>query len=76
MKEWISVEERLPPIDDSHLDYDSEVVVWSQTLGVVSGVEYHAARPAKERRFVRDGEAIPDVTHWMPLPNPPAQEPR
>ena len=61
---WISVEDRLPPIRESVLyllhDYDMDIGVYSRTKKewcVDSTDDYYWNKE--------------DVTHWMPLPEPP-----
>ena len=71
MGEWISVEDRLPPID-------TEVLVFSHgNISVCSLVQTD-----KEVRDVvwedvygywDDDEGVAAVTYWMPLPKPPKE---
>jgi len=71
MSEWISVEDRLPPID-------TEVLVFSHgNMNVCSLI-----RPDEEMADVvweddygywDDDEGVAAVTHWMPLPKPPKE---
>lgn len=62
VQEWISVKDRMP-------EEDNRVLVW---LGVKL---YDYTRIDTDRlhngRWIRWGK---DVTHWMPLPNPPKEE--
>lgn len=72
MSEWISVEDRLPEIGDSVLVFFlwnglgmtnvpcMESAVYQGTLGFVGGGLEH---------FIE--LSPPNVTHWMPLPEPP-----
>ena len=73
MSEWIKCSERLPePMQD--------VLVWSPAFGIAGG-EYDVAF---QSRFVDEwcGAHISshsewdfnEITHWMPLPAPPAEE--
>lgn len=71
MGEWISVEDRLPPID-------TEVLVLSHgNMSVCSLI-----RPDKETADVVwedaygywDDEGVASVTHWMLLPEPPKED--
>jgi len=62
--QWISVNDRLPPIRESVLyllhDYDMDIGVYSRTKKewrVDSTDDYYWNKE--------------DVTHWMPLPEPP-----
>ena len=59
---WISVEERLPEDECLALGWQNEMLI-----GLVyrSGAGYACES---------DGEYLMDVTHWMPLPEPPKEE--
>lgn len=75
---WISVEERLP-------DFDVDKVNWGANshavLVVAWGKVYQAdAHVYKDGKCVFtmshvSGEVSGDVTHWMPLPDPPVEYP-
>lgn len=62
MSEWISVEDRLP-------DQGQPVIYWFSLLGVFAG-KFERLNGTNlfsgERGFLGD-----EVTHWMPLPEPP-----
>jgi hypothetical protein len=69
---WISVKKRLPAADDSYAlvvdDYSDvrggqrhELAMWSTRV--------FSDAPAW---ITRGGDEVPRVTHWMPLPEPPA----
>ena len=64
MLEWISVDEKLPPMDTmvliSWFGEDVEPEKDYMTYDVDSGVEYWA-----------NFNEIDEPTHWMPLPEPP-----
>ena len=63
MNEWISVKERLPEVEADILAYIGEgsfVVCWMTHDG-------YWQCPA----YLMDKD---DVTHWMPLPEPPKEE--
>ena len=75
--EWVSVEERLPELPDASwcsrsvivCDNDSNVapLLWARAQVRGKTVErwrYHWGR-------IYDG---PEITHWMPLPEPPEKE--
>ena len=77
--EWISVEHELPPIDSElcYDGYEKSVEVLLFYIGSLSHVVtgfYHVWD--KENHWTisgRDGYSIEGkVTHWMPLPDPPA----
>jgi len=57
--EWISVSERLPKGDDV-------LVFTTDGIHVASRDEYGLWWPS-----AGDSYGFPDVTHWMPLPEPP-----
>ena len=78
MSEWISTEERLPEIDMEAAAHDRHVNVLAATkTGSVIFVQYISngyAKTAKGRepRFEWMGRICPfNLTHWMPLPEPP-----
>jgi hypothetical protein len=68
MSEWISVEVRLPELD-------VVVDVYSRQPQCKSGQRITGSwlEGSGEWSTIHDGffRSIPDVTHWMPLPNPP-----
>lgn len=68
MSEWVSIDERLPAID--------QYVLVARSRCVHVGV-YTSSYEGNPLHWETDGEgfAIVDVTHWMPLPAPPEQEP-
>jgi len=66
-KEWISVDEYLPLTENDEFEsyYDVEVIVYAG--GYVEFDLFTAGRSPKFwSKFDTD-----DVTHWMPLPEPP-----
>jgi hypothetical protein len=62
MSEWISVKERLPIVGQC-------VLICSEEGGVAEGV--YAVHPNEWIQFRWSTPKI-TVTHWMPLPEPPA----
>ncbi len=60
MGEWISVEERLPQLNQ-------RVLAWRGRGPIL--LTYDAF--AEEHHWWNDGR---QVTHWMPLPSPPSAE--
>jgi len=58
--EWISVKDRLPKDEVIAIGYQNETII-----GYVSGDD--------ENGFSceNDGCVLDNVTHWMPLPEPP-----
>lgn len=70
MSEWISVEDRLP-------EYDEEVLIFD---GRISAAIY-TPRDNECDGFMGEGldsygnaYFYDDVTHWMPLPEPPKED--
>lgn len=63
---WISVEDRWP---DTAGDY---IVYGRFTRDCPKGVDVGSFYK-KRRRFYNRGIITKDVTHWMPLPEPPNQ---
>lgn len=59
MDGWISVEERLPELHHR---------VWCITAG---NIQYAGWLNCANGMWFRDGPLEIDVTHWMPLPEPP-----
>lgn len=63
MSEWISVKVALPD------DPDKSVLCYAPSLGIRMGHRLGSMRP-----FIRPEGCIGydhEVTHWMPLPDPP-----
>lgn len=83
MSEWISVKERLPSEKSRCLVYIRAHNKWRGYMKTVwftpcyEGVEDHLQ--GKKMWYDYDSEygdyKIRDVTHWMPLPEPPKEEP-
>ena len=74
MTDWISVKERLP--DSSSL----WVLFYAKDSGMFGGVKYGWMRPDSYGvAFWHPPLGVPvyradQVTHWMPLPDPPKEE--
>ena len=71
--EWISVEDSLPEIKEHHVS--DTVLVWCANEGFMSFTEleensFGGLIFGIERPRPYDDER-PEVTHWMPLPEPP-----
>jgi hypothetical protein len=62
--EWISCKERLPDKQDRYL-------IFGQFTKDCPNQVYEALYLKKPRRFMADGIYSKNVTHWMPLPEPP-----
>ena len=69
MREWVEVEEQLPEHDTHVLVVDT---FWEGAykahFALHGGVAHWDARSV-EKHYLRDSHR---VTHWMPLPAPPA----
>ena len=61
MSEWISCEDRLPDIGQSVLTNHSEIEIYNTCLYLGKWFE----------SLETGDDLTPDVTHWMPLPEPP-----
>ena len=77
-KEWISIEDKLPKVDEQVLvyytwdngkytEYDcayiSEILTRETADGIFKTIEWRG----------KDLDAVVRPTHWMPLPEPPKQ---
>ena len=76
MSEWISVEERLPELkhkDDSGRLYSDYVlvVIDYNALRSVTIDEYNQTKSTKRKHWAEHNK---NITHWMPLPEPPTTE--
>ena len=65
--EWVSVEERLP---EGH----AQVLMWSAKWNIAEAGSYY------NKHFwvyseIGDGYIADNITHWMPLPEPPDRRP-
>lgn len=66
---WIKVEDKLPPVDIPVLFYAGRIIFGEYT--------YYGGRDRDDYRWCEDHmgyQAVPDVTHWMPLPCRPEDE--
>ena len=76
--QWISAKERLPePAETVNKNYEDEfslsgtVLTFGKDGFAIAMVE----RDEHHEIFVSfDGDAIEEVTHWMPLPEPPEED--
>lgn len=85
VQKWIPVSERLPDISDLDKEW-SKTVLFRTTQGYILSGYRHIGRPQKS--FYDDDWTTPywlneseevefeddEVTHWMPLPEPPKGE--
>lgn len=62
--QWISVKDRLPEPDEN------PVLAGNAEFGIVNMAWYHH----KNKRWEWPSGAMAEVTHWMPLPEPPKGE--
>ena len=76
---WISVEERLPNVGEKVMvcgvKNGMQVGTFrgiprSMQVGAFSGI----SRPGKNRKWWWKKDTILEVTHWMPLPEPPKED--
>lgn len=78
--EWISVKERLPENDPNirkHIDANFGCLTVLVYNGVVKQTNRYFCKESKMGLPKTDGWewASRDVTHWMPLPEPPKESP-
>ena len=59
VSDWISVEDRLP-------DAGKWYLCWSRNQAQIIFLD-----TAKPIIWLQDGDYLENVTHWMPLPEPP-----
>ena len=66
--EWVSVEERLPE--------DKQIVLFHQKNGFIYCAEYFAGNKLLSPAWFIDNDCweAGEVTHWMPLPEPPERQ--
>lgn len=63
---WISVEERLPELNQGVLIYFKGYITGGHIIKVDHLIKYHN-NPA-EWKYT---QGLSKITHWMPLPEPP-----
>lgn len=69
MSEWIKCSEQMP-------ESSEDVTVFSRSKGVING--YYFGWTGESRNWYAacgeyEGQIEDDVTHWMPLPEPPTE---
>jgi hypothetical protein len=77
MSGWISVKERLPEVDVSVLAYDSasDYMTLAHRFCYAESVRAAGGLAFKDETDDYDYPTKFDPTHWMPLPDPPQEEP-
>ena len=66
MSDWISIKDRLPEIGEAVIEWFAhEVPTVAYMANSIDGPRWHS---------YSDDEHIVGITHWMPLPIPPAAE--
>lgn len=65
---WISVEDRLPELEKYKLS--KLVLAWIPDHGRCFALRYDNG---KGEQWFSGGVEQPDITHWMPLPEPPKE---
>ncbi|PKM01062.1 MAG: hypothetical protein CVV19_00620 [Gammaproteobacteria bacterium HGW-Gammaproteobacteria-9] len=68
MSEWISVEERVPPIREEDNDCTADVLAFNEARNMLAA--FYSYEDAEW--YDMNGDMILEVTHWMPLPAPPS----
>ena len=69
-RHWISVKDRLPTEEERFDDVYSELI---PLLACTSGTKYPFSAFFDGKKW-GDGWSEVDVTHWMPLPEPPEED--
>ncbi|ONN71694.1 DUF551 domain-containing protein [Pseudomonas oryzihabitans] len=70
MSEWISARDRLPEIDE--IGMSACVLIYMPGCGEMSIKVGSYQEDTNGKTWVdENGYSEPDVTHWMPLPEPP-----
>ena len=74
--EWISVEERLP---DCEYGSETEALLFRLKTGTVEAGYFGTGGRFRDKYFrcyhhASEGWDAKDVTHWMPLPEPPTNQ--
>jgi len=66
---WISVEDRLPDTDIGDKNYGDVIVIGYNGVSVIPTI-------FEEGRTIQQWSRFKDynITHWMPLPEPPEEE--
>lgn len=76
MSEWISVKDRLPELPaNTQFPSVNVLVAWDRGVAEMCYTAYLGAKTENGRapRFKWHGTNSPwTITHWMPLPEPPA----
>lgn len=67
-QEWISVKDRLPE------KYDKFLVLSSFPNDYIIGVRTSYFHPNYKKLGFTTGFDVDQVTHWMPLPEPPKED--
>ena len=72
MSEWISVDEHMPEITEG-LQCSRAVLVWQPEYQNIFEANWDRR---KWQIFGAFGRVVEGVTHWQPLPDPPAWPPK
>lgn len=74
MSEWISVKDRLPELPNGE-GWKTRMVIAADNRNCVAPMIYERAiirrKPVERWKYYWDRIADVEVTHWMPLPEPP-----
>lgn len=72
MGEWISVNERLPDINEhTNLSLSDEVLVYNPDVAKVGIAQFVRYEEEGITDWISSDGYMVHVTHWMPLPPPP-----
>lgn len=72
--EWIKVEDGLPEVPTSKGETDVDVIVYADGLVLDNSLFDIALGFHSYCILLDDIDQIPNVTHWMYLPEPPKEE--
>ena len=70
VQEWISVKDRLPKLDEAVLVHPKHLHIKTSYYAVWSLFKCHSGETIWVDKS-GDGHNLTEVTHWMPLPQPP-----
>ena len=77
MSKWISVKDRLPGCSMKPGSFGTHILIYppvSQFGHADSHVAFYGCRVTNKPSFYLYGVVLDNVTHWMPLPDPPKEK--
>lgn len=75
-REWIKTRDRLPEVGDKVLVYFGDID--NVLIGYLACNDHDCENKVwvvyfKDGEVINQGDESEDITHWMPLPNPPTK---